>query len=125
MEIITDNIGIIILGVVLVALVCFFVKAAKKEREYRCRLLQELEQPYVEPQFFEYKSTVVEKYYKRKNVGGVKIPNTQECCCAVFKTQDGRLWEGEVSLEEFSQLQENQSVVIAVQDDKFYGFYIE
>ena len=41
-----------------------------------------------------------------------------------FKTQDGKLWEGDVLFKEFSQLQENLSVTIALADNKCCGFYI-
>ncbi len=108
-------------GVIIYWLIIACIKARKDQKE----LLQELEEPYVEPRIFEYKAIVVEKYFTRKNLGGVKMPKTKECCCAVFKTQDGKLWDEEVSLEEFSQLQENQSVIIGVADGRYCGFCLD
>ncbi len=125
MEFIKENIGLIIIAVFGLLFVYLFIKACIKAREDHKNLLQELEEPYAEPQIFEYKATVIEKYFARKNLGGVKMPQTKECCYVVFKTQDGKLWDQEVSLEEFSQLQENQSVIIGVADGKYCGFSIE
>lgn len=125
MDFIKENLGLIIFAVVMLSLVyCIVIGGIKARKEHK-ELLQELEEPYAEPQIFEYKAVVVEKYFERKNLGGIKLPKTQECCCAVFKTQDGKLWEAQVSLEEFSQLNENQSVIIGVADNKYCGFCID
>lgn len=120
-----EGVSVTFLVALFSTLIYVIIKASIKERKDRKQLLEELEQPYVEPQVFEYKAIVVEKYFTRKNLGGIKMPETKECCCVVFKTQDGKLWDQEVSLEEFAQLQENQPVVIGVSDGKYCGFYIE
>ncbi len=120
-----EEISLFFLAVLFGVLIIMFVKACIKGREERKQLLEELEQPYVEPKIFEYKAVVVDKYFARKNLGGVKMPQTKECCYAVFKTQDGKLWDEEISLESFYELQENQSVIIGVADGKYCGFCVE
>ncbi len=125
MEFIKENIGLILFVLFMLALVWLFVRACKKDSTDKKRLLEELEQPYVEPQSFEYKAIVVEKYIERKNFGSARMPNTKECCYVVFKTQDSKLWEYEASIEEYTQLQEDEAVIIAVADGKVIGFYID
>lgn len=125
MDFIKENIGLIIFVIITLPFVYFCIISCIKARKEHKELLQELEEPYVEPQIFEYKAVVVEKYFDRKNLGGVKMPETKECCCVVFQTQDGKLWDAQVSLEEFAQLKENQSVTIGVADNKYCGFCID
>ncbi len=116
-----DKISLILIATLVLVLIRVFIKACIKERKDRKQLLEELEQPYVEQPLFECKAVIVEKFCQRENKGGVKIPDTQECCYVVVKTIDGRLHKCGVTLEEYCNAKENQEVTVALEGDKVFG----
>ncbi len=85
------------------------------------KILEEMEQPLAETSLFECGATIVEKFCQRENKGGIKTPNTQECCYVVVKTIDGRIHKCSVTLEEYCDAKENQEVTVAFENDNVFG----
>ena len=94
-----------------------FIDAHKQRIEYE----KESEQPYFEPQLFEYKATVVEKYCQVENFG-IKMPEHRNAFYITFQTYDGRILKYGVLEDDYLQIEENQSGTLAVVNNQFYGF---
>lgn len=116
-----------IIIIVLIIVVCgggmiwAIAGAILEHRKKNKKMLEEMEQPLVEIPLFECKATVVEKFVQRENKGGIKIPDTQECCYVAVKTIDGRIHKCSVTLEEYFNAKENQEVTVAFENDKVFG----
>lgn len=95
------------------------------QRKKNQKMYEEMEQPLVEIPLFECKATVVEKFCQRENRGGVRIPNTQECCYIVVKTIDGRLHKCSVPLENYCNVKVNQEVTVALENNKVFDISFE
>ena len=111
-----------IIGGILLWLIIVFIKSLIDEHKRKKQLLEELEQPYCDPQLFEYKATVIEKYCQVENHGSVKMPQTRSAYYLTFKTYDGRILKYNVLEADYLQIEENQTGTLAVVNDKFYGF---
>ncbi len=120
-DIIKEHLSELLLVALFGVLIYFFIKACIAERKKNKQMLEEMEQPLVETPLFECKATVVEKFFQRENKGGIKTPDTQECCYVVVKTFDGKLHKCSVTLEEYCNTQENQEVTVALEGDKIFG----
>ncbi len=115
------------IAIALIVVICgggiigVFIWGLMDQRKKNQKMLEEMEQPYVEQPLFECKAVIVEKFCQRENKGGVKIPDTQECCYIVVKTIDGRLHKCSVTLEEYCSVKENQEVTVALEGEKVFG----
>ncbi len=114
-------IGIIIVALLLILLLIRIIKRFIDDNKRNKELLSELEQPYFEPQLFEYKVTVSQKYCEVKNYG-VRFPETKKEFYVVFSASDGREYKYTVSEEEYLQIEENTTGTLAVVNQNFYGF---
>lgn len=94
-----------------------FIDAHKQRIEYE----KENQQPYFEPQLFEYKATVVEKYCQVENFG-IKMPEHRKAFYITFQTYDGRRLKYGVLEDDYLRIEENQSGTLALVNDQFYGF---
>ncbi len=95
-----------------------FIDAHKQRVEFE----KESEQPYFDPQLFEYKATVIEKRCGIENHGSVKMPQTCSAYYLTFKTYDGRILKYNVLEEDYFKIEEKQTGTLAVVNDRFYGF---
>ena len=122
MEFITENIDFLFIVVVLLVILYLFIKACIESHKEHKKLIQELEEPYVEPQIFDYKATVIEKRCGVENHGSVKMPQTHSAYYITFKTYDGRVLKFNVLEEDYFKIEENQTGTLAIVNDNFYGF---
>ena len=109
---------IVAVGGLVTVVIKTFVDAHKQKQEKEL----ELEQPYFEPQIFEYKATVIEKYCQVEGYGSVKMPQTRNSFYLAFKTYDGRILKYNVLEQDYLQIEEGQSGTLAIVNDNFYGF---
>ncbi len=114
-------ISIIAVALILLILLIWIIRLFINEHKRKKELLDELEQPYFEPQLFEYKVTVAAKYCEVKSVG-INFPETKKEFYVIFSAADGREYKYKLSEEEYLQIQENASGTLAVVNDNFYGF---
>lgn len=117
-----DEIFLFVLAVVLGVMIIAFVKACIKSRKEHQQLLEEMEQPYVDPQIFEYKATVIEKCCCVENHGSAKMPISCKAYYLTFKTYDGRILKYNVLEQDYFEIEENQTGTLAVVNEGFYGF---
>lgn len=115
-----EYISIGVFAAIILVIMVLFSKTIINGINRRNELLKELEQPQTQPQLFECKAVIVEKFCQRENKGSIKFPNTQECYYVVVKTPDGKLRKCSVTPEIYFTSLENQEVTVALENDVIY-----
>lgn len=117
-----------IIGIVVVVAIAIFFglyKLIKEGIKTRKELLEELEKPQAEPQLFECKAVIVEKFCQIENKGSVRFPNSQECYYVVIKTPDEKLRKCSITQEKYLAIKEGQELSVALENDEIFDIFVE